>query len=251
MIVGLIFITYGFKQIPKYKLIQNTPTSKAESISPGLVELQGTVAYDEKFQTPLSGQDCVYCKYEVQEYRRVHSHDDDNDQSWVTIDKGEWFVPFYASDETGVVAIDPKGAEMDIGIKNRYSQPRGAGSTEKIDKALNSWKRGFDIELDISKFGLKLDDNEDWSLKRLRLGDREYHESYLAPGENLYVIGTAGSSLENVHELTIRKYHDTPTFIISNEKEHQVVKTLKQKQIVYTIVGCLVIVMGFLIMVFG
>ena len=91
---GTILFFSGFKRYKEKKLIENTPTSKIRSIAMGRVEIAGKVLADKNhlIKSPFSNNDCVYCKWTVEEYKRSGKN-----SSWVTVKTGvlgKYFLHF-------------------------------------------------------------------------------------------------------------------------------------------------------------
>jgi hypothetical protein len=77
----------------------------------------------------------------------------------------------------------------------------------------------------------------------VRRGDREYLENFIEPGERLYVIGTALSELNATKDYVIKKGFEEPTFIISNQSETELFKTLKSRLTATHTFGIIAIIM--------
>lgn len=90
------------------------PTSKVKDVFVGFVELNGKAesGADGPIIAPLSRRECVWTSREVEELRRGNK----NRRYWETIIEERCDRPFYLSDETGRVLIDPTGAEIDAEI---------------------------------------------------------------------------------------------------------------------------------------
>ncbi|MEW6088599.1 MAG: GIDE domain-containing protein [bacterium] len=109
-IAGIYSFFDGLKKMKK-RMMENIPTSKIRSLALGLVELSGKAeARNKPLQGPLSGKDCVFCKYSIERWeRRGKSH------SWAkVVEGGSYDIPFYIQDETGKVLIDPRTAEINF-----------------------------------------------------------------------------------------------------------------------------------------
>jgi hypothetical protein len=252
-IVGLVIIGFGFSKFSKYKIIQKTPRTKIGDLTGGFVEIHGIIKPEEVIKTPFSEIDCVYCRYEIEEYRIGYDSDGESDDKWVTIAKGERRLPFYGKDNTGEVKIDPIDADFQISSEIKYYQSRGTSAQKNmISRALTSWKKGFEIDLDLDSIGLEhVDTSKSWNVRRLRIGDRKYFEYYLKPGDELFVIGTALSELDATKDYVIKKGFDEPTFIISNQSEIEVISTFKSQLAASTIFGLIAIVVGIIIFILG
>lgn len=117
-----IFLWDAFGRARTRRLIAFLPTSKAKGVFVGLVELSGTAECErgESIVAPMSGRPCVYVKTKIEE-KRIETRTTKNSDGesvtktetvWKTLSEKERQAPFYLRDETGVVRVDPKGAEI-------------------------------------------------------------------------------------------------------------------------------------------
>lgn len=90
------------------------PTSKIKDVFVGFVELNGKAesGSDGPIIAPLSRRECVWTSRKVEELRGGYK----NRRYWETIIEERCDRPFYLSDETGKVLVDPTGAEIDSEI---------------------------------------------------------------------------------------------------------------------------------------
>lgn len=86
-------------------------TAAEEVTAPGAVSLSGTVAAEETFASPFSGEECVLWKWTVRELR--HNRSD-------TVGSGVYAAPFAVEDDTGRVAVDLRER-----MAGREGEPRG------------------------------------------------------------------------------------------------------------------------------
>lgn len=205
---GLYSFYKGFRALKEKRLIENTPTSKIRSIAMGLVEVAGAAlpSKGKLFKSPFSGNDCVYCRHTVEEFRRQGKS-----SKWVEIESGTDQTPFFVKDETGNVLVDPKGAEIDIPMDFEENSDAGKDPPEKIKNFLAA--KGIDFK------GL--------------LGNKpmRYREYFIAPSDNLYVMGTAGdnpfvaegSAIEGAKDIMIQKGKDE-IYYISDKQEKTILK---------------------------
>lgn len=118
VVVGLIFGTVtafrGFKRIQRVRAIQNTGSVPISSSPQGFVELQGFAWQTAPLTSPLTGQNCVYYGFRVEE--RVKSG---KSSHWQTVAFVESGTPFILADETGHVLIHPKGSELELAKDSR------------------------------------------------------------------------------------------------------------------------------------
>ena len=168
---GLMMFYLGLKKIQRDRLIANMPTSKIRSMAMGLVELYGKIrAHKETITAPFSGKECVYCRVSVGEWRgsgkrrhlRMHRQRE----------KG---VLFNLEDDTGKVLIDARGADL-TNLKRDVSIKLNQGG-EMTDR-LKDYCEKHNIE---------------W---KSTIGHRsmEFEETFIEPGEDLYIMGTAQHS---------------------------------------------------------
>jgi hypothetical protein len=210
-------------------LIESIPTSTIRSLALGLVEISGQ-AQPEKdlLSTPFSGLPCVFYSYAVEE--RVGSG---KNARWETIAKGTSEQPFFVIDTTGRVLVVPLGAEL-ILPDERTSRSNWLGELPPTTIAgLN--------RLEIS--------TDRWiGSKTLRC-----RESFILPGERVYVLGTAHEHLgarervENPGRIYIGSSRDHE-FIISDRSETDLLSRLRWQVLAFGVGGltlaatCLIII---------
>lgn len=170
--MGLAAFGKGFVTLRRKRLIENTPTSTVRSLAMGLSEVCGeALPYKGNIlKSPFSGKDCLYFRFEVEEYRRSGKH-----SRWVTIKKGLNAVLFNLKDDTGEVVVDPKDAEIDIPIDFTIEPGSGKTAPPSLTEFMN-------------QEGLKLTGFLGFS-KKLR-----FSEYFIAPGDKLFILGTAGDN---------------------------------------------------------
>ena len=97
----------SFQAFYRKRLIEDLPTSKIHSAAQGYVELEGNARLMDgpPVIAPLTGLQCVWYRYKIEEKTR---HGRDND--WVTVSRGTSDDLFYIEDETGQCVVDPEGA---------------------------------------------------------------------------------------------------------------------------------------------
>lgn len=214
---GFLFLS-GIRWMGKKRLVENIPTSKIRSVAMGLVEIFGEAvpAEGQTLKSPFSGRECVYYRYTVEEYRSNGKH-----SYWSTVKKGDSGKMFYLRDSTGHVMVDPKGADVDIPKDYEFnSSGFGGGPPETIVRFLdgnNIRHKGF------LGFNRKM----------------RFREYYIAPGDKVYVMGTAadnpfvedGTRSEGVEDVIIRKGKHDKFFYISDKPEKDIVKNLRWKVI--------------------
>jgi hypothetical protein len=129
----------------------------------GMVELQGNARRIYALVSPISGLPCVY--YRIKKYkrkrlrtnRRLISTDGDSQWSLVSITSSS-NVPFVVEDGTGIVTVEPEGA--DLKIKTSHA---GRGSRAQLPFCINETR----------------DDHERWQ------------EEVIPEGSYMYILGFA------------------------------------------------------------
>jgi len=215
MVIGLALFLQGIRWMRQKRLIENIPTSKIRSIAMGLVEVYGTVTkgFTRLLRSPLTDKECVYYKYKVEEHRGSGKN-----SRWVTILQGEDSIKFLLTDNTGTVLVDPKGAKVDIPADFNYSSHIGLEPPETVKRHLAKHGKRFE-----GLFGIN---------KSMR-----FREHYIAPKDNLYVLGTAAdnpfvkeaSRSKGVEDVMIRKGDHEKMFYISDKDEKGVLASLTWK----------------------
>ncbi len=207
---GILLLRVGFKSFKEKKLIKKTPTSKIKSLTHGLVEISGEV-YPHKgelLQSPFTNQGCVYYKYAIEKYQWSKY----SQFKWKKIDEKEERIYFYLKDETGMVLVDPKEAEMNISPTYEFSSPFGKEPPENIRLFLQLHDMDYKGFLGMNK--------------KMRFG-----ESRIVPGRKLFIMGHAvenpfpkdGISDKDEANFMIKKGEDT--YLISDQSEKDTLKT--------------------------
>ncbi|TQV67997.1 hypothetical protein FKG94_24495 [Exilibacterium tricleocarpae] len=110
LLAAVVLTGYGFRQVRYKRLIENIPTSKTLGVSCGLAEVKGKVVLPPDgtpLQAPLSGADCTWYDYKVEEKRGSGKN-----SRWVTLEERTEQRRFHCRDDEGRVGIDPKGADI-------------------------------------------------------------------------------------------------------------------------------------------
>lgn len=236
-IIGLVFGIYifikSFGWRGRKNLIENTPTSKIRSLAMGLVEVYGEVvpAKGSMLKSPFTSSDCVYYMYKVEELRRSK-----RSSHWVTINQGFEGKNFFLKDDTGIVLVDPKGAEVEIPPDTTIQSGWGKDPPKQVLDFLNT--KG------ISHEGF------------LGIGNKtmRFIEYYIEAGDKLCIMGTAGDnpfvegSAEHTANIMIQKGQNEKIFYISDKPEKEILKSLGWKVWIGTFGGAALIVV-FLVLI--
>jgi hypothetical protein len=143
LLFAVIFLVAGgallyFRNRTKQKaaLMGQTETSNASDVSGlaqgTLVEIKGTLRCEEPLTSEMAGERCAYYSSKVvREYlERDYDDDDDDvgsDRRSEVVAHNEQFAPFTVEDETGTVAVNAEGAEVDARqAVNRFERNTGS-----------------------------------------------------------------------------------------------------------------------------
>ena len=103
-LLGIYLFFRGFSLLKRKRLVFDTPCSTVRAAALGPVEISGQATGPYTLVSPLSRSDCYY-------YRVVMSLLRGNRKQRRTIEE---CAPFFVDDGTGVMLVDPHGAEIQI-----------------------------------------------------------------------------------------------------------------------------------------
>ena len=236
VISGTYSFIIGLKRLSRKKLIENTPTSKIRSLAMGLVEVFGkAVTYKEKWKAPLTNNDCLYHRWQIAEYRSSGK----SGGKWVTIAEDKKEALFYLKDETGAVLVDPAGADVDILPYVTVQSGLRLDPPEEIKRFLASRGISYKGLLGINR-------------------QMRFIEWHIAPGDKLYVMGTAGDNplvddakaVKGSEDIMIKRGEYEKFYYISDRPEKEILNSLRQRALLYMIGGVAGIVAGVIILTY-
>jgi hypothetical protein len=233
---GIVILYLGLRWFRQKQLIENIPTSKIRSLAMGLAEIYGSVTRDGErlLQSPFSGDDCVYYRFTIEEFRKDNKggvmptivigenpggfSGGAGGGSWYTIKHGEDRTHFFLKDATGQVFVDPAGAKIDLKPDYEFTSGMGADPPQRVLSFLEG--QGISHE---GFFGMN---------KQMRF--REY---VVRPGDNLFILGTAGdnpfveegSAKANAEDIMIHKGENEKFYLISDSSERDLLSGLGWK----------------------
>jgi len=218
----LIFL-WGFVSWGNYNTIVNTPTSRPGGVAAGFVEVYGEVApKGEYLKSPFGEEECAFYRYRISEIKGMGLY--------LNGDSGNFLV----KDQTGVVEVDPYGAEFGMsGWRTFHVKGR-----EKIPST-------------ISRFIDELRKDYWWSPSSILFEGKDmmYQEYAIKKGEKVFVTGTAVpwydlSSGRYVPKIIIRKGKDNGFFYISKKNEKDILRDVRNEVILFIIGGGLATIAG-------
>jgi len=233
---GIVVFILGVVWFRQMRLIENIPTSKIRSLAMGISEIYGKVVPGKQLlKGPFSGEDCIYYKYEIKELRKTK-----DTSYWATIRSGSERAQFYLKDDTGTVLVEPKGAKIDISKDYEFGSGWGADPPQTVLQFMEA--NGMHHE---SFFGMN---------KQMR-----FMESSIVPGDNLYILGTAGdnpfveegTAKNHVEDIMIHKGENEKFYYISDSNERDILGKLRLKAFagifggIALIAGCMAVIFIF------
>jgi hypothetical protein len=108
-VIGILLFVRGFRMLQRKRLILDTPASHIRSAAIGLVELNGLAVGPNTITSPITMRPSLY--YRTALWREVGSG---KNRHWELAVDERFHVPFFLKDQTGMVLVNPHGAEMDI-----------------------------------------------------------------------------------------------------------------------------------------
>lgn len=240
----------------RYRIILDTPTSRISDVREGFVELKGRVKPLKTLVSPISGETCVFWRYEIQE-----PHFSPRSGSrWRTLRSDERCEDFLLEDDSGVVLVKAAGAVIGL-AKDRVEEPR-AGGLFSADVRRFFAVVGFDP----SKEGIAMPrtgtsqearrpaaeetaasafEKAEVALARLErppAEDTKYLrvvEYYLAPGDCIYLHGHAAPVTDTAPHaaaeepltprIVVAANPASPAFFISDRPEPQILRELTEE----------------------
>lgn len=104
--LGAYGLWSGFRALAKCRTVEDTPTARIRSTAQGYTGISGLVRAPPgtTIRGPLSGRQCVWWHYRIEENGFGRSGD--------TIDEQTSEAPFLLDDTTGQCLVDPRGADV-------------------------------------------------------------------------------------------------------------------------------------------
>jgi hypothetical protein len=125
------------------KYQSSLPTSKIRSVAMGLAEIEGSLECMEPMLSPISKKKCIGYRYRIEDI----STDKEGDKSYTTILDETLCNPFYISDETGKIKVNPDKMEFVYVAKDEMYSAGGKRYTQFLirenDKMLLIGKCGL------------------------------------------------------------------------------------------------------------
>lgn len=241
---GVYSFFRGFRVLRNKRLIENTPTSKCRSVAMGFVEVAGRATGEQKILSLIGGLPCYCSQVVIERYEKRGKS-----SSWRKVHEKTMGTPFFLEDATGSVRVDPAGAELDIPPELEYSSdgtPNLLGMTLERLKAAGHTSNSLPVLMQryCHKNGIS-------TMGRMRFSERN-----LAPGDPVYVLGSAEEQhgvQDEQERIIIRKGRHHPWFFIAEASEKDVLKKmgLSTKLNIFGGAGLTLVCIGYLLNKFG
>lgn len=104
-LIGLTSFWAWYANLKRYRIVADTPTSRIASAPQGYIEITGRGVHPpgDTLASPLSGLPCLWYRYRIEEREG---------DRWKTIESAMSHDTFGVNDGSGMMLIDPDGAEI-------------------------------------------------------------------------------------------------------------------------------------------
>lgn len=211
IVAGFAFAGKGFRNLEVMYETNGVRFERIEEATPGPADVSGeVVTADDECTALFSDATCVLYGVVVEE-----KHQQGDGPLWQVSSGAQHGVPFYLSDETGKLLVDPDGIDFDLPEKNVLEVPNGVVPPdpirvegEKLKQERPEWVEPLDLNL----------------LTCQTSRDTRFREYYLEPGEECHVYGTVMKREEGRNALyddeetpVVYQSSSTPSFVLSKE----------------------------------
>lgn len=247
---GLLYVKAGFTRRKRRELIEDTPTEDVRSLSTGFSEINGeAVPIDgETLDAPFTDGEALVRAWKVEEW-----HESGDSSSWRTRADEVDAVPFAVDDGTGRLRVEPPegGAAADGAMDSDAARDDVVYEVEGVDEPVAEVDVDEEppepIQAFVERSG-RLDPASHDHIEALDVGkkdgDRRYYQGVIAPGEEIYVLGTAASrdgdgaaTADNAGNLVLTKGDHDPVFIVSDKPEDELIEARRWDLLKYFVVG--------------
>jgi hypothetical protein len=194
---GTIYAVYHlFGSLRRDRFAADTPRAHIRSAAQGYVHLEGQAGPPPEgpITAPLSGLDCVWWDYKIEERRQTRN----NNHEWCVIDSATSVAPFSLRDADGECLVGPVGADV-----TATSHQMWYGGTARPT-------------------GLPSLEGRSWSPER----NFRYTERAIAPGTRLTVLGelrsrsVVASIEQEVGKIVVDWKHDQAGLLARFDRDH-------------------------------
>src|SRR5215204_243404 len=232
LVAGGVLLYFRNRNKQKSALMSQTETSAATDVSglaPGtLVEVKGTLRCEEPLTSEMAEKSCAYYSSKVMREYMERDYDDNNvgsDRRSEVVAQNEQFAPFVVEDDSGTVAVNAEGAEVDAKqVVNRFDRNTGNEGSFSLG--------GVSINL---------------SGGERTIGYR-YTESILPVDASVYVLGTVQ---EDGGIGAAQSGEEGRRFVVSHRSEEALGQSLGKTTLWLGLGGIGALVLGVILLVIG
>jgi hypothetical protein len=231
--IGVYMASQGIKMLRIAGRAADTASSKVRSVAIGFAELSGTATAHETLTAPFSGRPCTYYTCEIERYESSGSGKSRR-TSWVMKWLGTNHIGFSLDDSTGSIALKTEQAEFNCAPDKRWYLRPGSRFTIK------RWRDHMG-----NLAALEPDAHEIAPTERgsSRIGSYRFTERIIAPGEQIYVLGTVQRD-DTIHVGLDRRLGP---FVISDQKEEVLVREMRRNALGLLIIGAVFVAIAIIL----
>ena len=205
LLISLALLFWWRAVILFKRTVEDVPTSKVKGVFYGLNEVKGSVKSDSPLQTYLTEGPSVWYEWSISEHwekTETYKGSDGKTRTrtksgWRKVDSGASCQSFFLMDDTGVLLIEPRGANVEVPTTMSHScspsDPLYYGKGPVGAIAHSTYRRRFS-------------------------------ERSLTPGDDIYILGPA-KLREDVAQPMIAKSKDARYYFISTKSESQIIRS--------------------------
>jgi Zn-finger nucleic acid-binding protein len=187
---GAYFFYSGIRMKKKADQVQEVPAISLEALSPGIYDLVGKAEPDGTLlATPFTEQPCVFYAWQIQRAGRYGSS---------TISEGRSSQSFKISTGAAQLSVIPDKADLFLTFSKRYES--------------KLWK---ELPIHVVEACKRLDapvPTKFW-------GRLSFMEAFIAPGDEVFVLGTVKEPSSGFNTFTIAKAEKGPFFIADRDEK--------------------------------
>lgn len=241
IVLGTIFLNYGFQKYNRSQIIKNTPTESVRSMSIGRTKLDGQCRkYEKSVRTPFTKEESIYVSWKIEEKKTSNK---DTNKKWETIDSGESKSNFILEDETGTTIIDTENNNVNWKLKSNNTQIWENSIFKRFIYKISSKSYPYD---NIKQFCNK----RDLDIGHPLFKKRRYKQEYIPLESNVRILGRA-EMINNRNEeqsydqrVKIIKDENIDEFIVSNKDHNNLIRELRINGLKYILIATILYIVS-------
>lgn len=134
--LGLLFVGKGIWNMRSGIAISGTRGKSILSLSGGYIQLEGTAERARETVTaPFTGTECVAYEASVEQY--IVQNGSDNE--WTSYHTSQEGAPFFVTDDSGSVLVEPDGADLQLSIDHTHISDSGTEPTGPYERYVQQY----------------------------------------------------------------------------------------------------------------